>query len=569
MAPPSSGEYTIEKHVAREPFSEAAERGGPDSELIASSSGSDLDLKQGGAAGGASPVEVRVRKVMVLPSVAMIDQRLALYGEKVSNWQTLAEQIEDLELLARRPPNWPDCFNRIENIFRGYSLLMEVALKLEHPSIEDENLSLDPWQIYNQDISYLESGCEQVFMASAALVNGLIDRHTDSVARQSESIVGQYAGKGRYEEAIIAFQNLMAAYPERDVSLDTRRMYGLALLKTGKLEMAGEVLDGTLKEMTPSPEERSLRRLVADLLLASGRIDLAKKHYRRLADFFESRKGDDRWVADQLALLSGVEMDASELPLYMDVLRSYITFDGLNIPAGMKEQVEKLEEEFPDSPFSFRARQMFGQTEDSARGWITSKMDRIDAYLKKKDFSQAKATLEMMLAGDLPVSMRETVQRTMDDVLLAEMRSLEEQKALLEQTLGEQWEKAVNNLESRKFDEAINAFTALLDTDYDAQAREKIRETSEKAAAEMRRLAAGIFVKARKEGDYDRKKQLFKECWGLLNDIMIKYPEVSLISKVKQNIEIIEQQIVLFDPELLPELKGLPAGGNKTSLFNE
>ena len=47
----------------------------------------------------------------------------------------------------------------------------------------------------------------------------------------------------------------------------------------------------------------------------------------------------------------------------------------------MREQVEKLEDIFPESPFSFRARQMLGQTEDSAH-YMQFSEDEILHYIE-------------------------------------------------------------------------------------------------------------------------------------------------------------------------------------------
>jgi len=519
----------------------------------------------------APQVIVKVEKLLLLPSVTEVDQRMAVYAEKLSGWETLADQIDDLDFSERKPSRWSQCYADIGKLFRDYSLLMEMVLKYGYQMLQNEELEMDPWRVFYDDIAFIEGGCEDVFVAGASLVSNWENRYSDSAARQSEAIIGQYAGKGRYQEAILAFQNLMSSYPDRDVSVNTRKMYGLALLKTGQLERAAKVLSETLARMASSAEERSLRRLVADLMLASGRLDESRENYRSLADFYESRKGDDRWVADQLALLGTVDLRrARELPLYMDVLRDYIAFDGKIIPEGMKDRVERLEEGFPESPFTDRARQMFGQTEDSVRDWGRIRLEEVDTFVAEHDYVQAKSALELMLVDDLEPAMAEVVQRTMDHVVQAEKLYQEEQLMLLEQSLAQQWDKAVNLHDSRKYDEAIAAFEALFNTDYDVPAREKIKDSAESASVDMRRKAANLFVQARKARDYSRKRELLKESWGLLNDIARKYPKVKLIDKVKQNIDIIEQQIDLFDPALLRELKG-PAGdiaGHESSGFD-
>ena len=332
-------------------------------------------------------------------------------------------------------------------------------------------------------------------------------------------------------------------------------MYGLALLRTGELAKAGDVLSEALESMSPSPEERSLRRLVADLLLASGRLNDARIHYRKLASYFESRKGDDRWVADQLALLGEVDLKARELPLYMETLKHYIGFDNRRVPEGMRELVERMEVDFPYSSLTDRARQMLSQTEDSIGEWVTGKLDQVDILLANDDYAQAKSLLEQMLVDDLPVAMHDTVQRAMDNLVLGEVNYQVEQQLVMQQTLSEQWDNATRLLDARKYDKAIGAFSTLFNTEYDAPARAKTQKAAEASSGEMRRKSASFFVKARKERDYERKKELFRESWQLLYDITVKYPNVKFINKVKQNLGTIENHIELFDPALFDELK--------------
>ncbi len=499
--------------------------------------------------------ELKVEQTLVLPSVPFVDQRMMVYADKFSSWETLALQVAALESSDKLPPQWHECLAAIEGVFRGYSVLMEALLSQDPLAVMNGQFVADPWLVYQNDIVFLEGGCQQVFIAGAALVSSLESRDSETEIMQSEAVVTQYADEGRYEDAIVAFRNLRDSQPGRAVSANTSKMYGLALLRTGEFDMAAKVLSGALENMRSSQEERSLRRLVADLLMATGSLEEARNHYRKLADYFESRKSDDRWVADQLALLGGVDMKAREFPLYLDALKGYITFDGQHIPQGMRALVESMEEDFRESPLTDQARQMLDQLEDLVREWAARSLDEVDVLAANNDYVRAKALLEKMLFDDLPGTVHDTVQRSMDYLLQAEMKYQEEQKVLMAAARSEQWDKAVLLLEARQYDEAIDAFESLFHTEYDIPARANIQKAAEAASVGMRRKSANIFVRARREMDHDRKKELLRESWQLLEDIMVKYPEVELIDKVRQNQLIIEQHIDAFDPLMLRELK--------------
>jgi hypothetical protein len=158
--------------------------------------------------------------------------------------------------------------------------------------------------------------------------------------------------------------------------------------------------------------------------------------------------------------------------------------------------------------------------------------------------------------------MHDSVQSAMDNLVLGEVNYLVEQQLVMQQTLSEQWDNAVRLLDARKYDKAIGAFSTLFNTEYDVPARAKIQDAAEASSGEMRRKSASFFVKARKERDYERKKDLFRESWQLLHDITVKYPDVKLIDKVKLHLGTIENQIELFDPALLDELKMVSGFGN-------
>jgi len=527
---------------------------------------SPITAKEGQPSGAVAPCEeqqplVQVERYLKLPAVSHVDRRMSLYGEKLSRWKTLAEQTVDLGLVARRPPKWSECFTAVDHLFQGYSRLLEEVLKQDLPTVREEELSVDPWQLYYDDIAYLEGGCAQVYQNTSALVAGLENRYTSAQARESEAVIGQYVEKGLYEEAILAYHNLQNANPDRELKEETRRIYGLALLKTGQMDKASRELSKALETMPPSPAKRSLRRLVADLLLASGQLDEAYANYRQLAEYYESGKGDDRWVADQLALLGlqGLK-DAPELPLYLEVLQDFIRFNGHKIPEGMKDKVEKLEEVYPASPLTVRARQMFGQIEDSLREWLKGEMNQVDLYLAAHEFASAKALLELLLVDDLEPPALELAQRTMDNVVQAESQYNLDQQLLEAQRQAEKWDRAVTMLDSGKYDQAISELATLFNTEYDVPAREKIKEAMEAAATQMRRQAANLFIKARKADSYDEKKKYLEESWSLINKIITSYPQVTIIDKVKQNQALIEQQIEQFDPLLLRSLKGAAPG---------
>jgi tetratricopeptide (TPR) repeat protein len=511
------------------------------------------------------PVVV-VERDLVLPAVSFVDQRIKVYADKLSAWQAVTLRVAELDLSDKMPPRWQECFAAIDGLSRDYGIVMETLLRQDHPSVRTEPSVIDSWRLTLEDIAFLEGGCDQTFVAGEALLGSWDDRHLDTEVKNNEAIVTQYVNEARYEDAIVAFRNLKDSQPGMAVSPNARKMYGLALLRTGRFKMAAEALSGALGNLRPSPEERALRRLVADLLLASGSFEEARGHYRRLADYFASRRGDESWVADQLALLGGVDLHAPEFPLYMEVLKRYISFDGRHLPQGMQGLVEIMERDFRESPLSDRARLMLVQLEDSIREWGSGRLDEIDVLVANDDYGKAKSLLEQMLFDDLPLPVHDSVQHSLDNLLQAEVGYQEEQRVSLGKSLSEHWDKAVWLLDSEKYDEAIAIFETLFNTAYDVPARANISKAAEAASVEMTEKSAKLYAQARNEKDHGRKKVLLRESWQLLHDITVKYPGYKLIDKVRQYLASIEKHIEIFDPIMLQELGEVPGLAPKKPL---
>ena len=151
----------------------------------------------------AEPV-VMVERILVLPTVPDVDQRMTVYADKMSSWETLAARMTELDVSDRRPERWDECLASISGLFRKYSKLMETLLRQDHPAVDVERFGVDPWVIYRDDIAALEGGCDQVFIDGADLVGSFENRYPKTLEKQSEAIVSQYAINGRYDEAIMA-----------------------------------------------------------------------------------------------------------------------------------------------------------------------------------------------------------------------------------------------------------------------------------------------------------------------------------------------------------------------------
>ena len=498
--------------------------------------------------------QVFVERILMLPDIDQIDKRLQVYSDKLLRWRKLDREIVTLGVIEDESDRWGQCYADIEKIFTGYSRLMEITL--EENSLPDgmSGMEIDPWLVYQRDIEYLESDCENIFLSRATQVSGWLQSFFEGAAGQAESVVAQYAAAGQYEKAVEAYENYATAYPEREMSPQTEKVYGLALLRLGKFDKALGILEQYLED---KPQERgaaSIRRMVADLYLAGGQVKKSRNLYQELDTYFSSRRDDRSWVNDQLNLLNNTSANAEELPFFKEVLKGYIRFNGRHMPEGMRREVERMEKAFPDSIFTLRAQQILIAVENQVRDFLGDRLVRIDRLVENREYEKAKELLEELSKNELPQGVEAIVAQTLNQVTFAEEQEEQVQRALIEETLSSKYEEAANLFDLRKYDAAIEAFKELYNTDYDQRARDKVKEAAMTAATTMRRQAASLFVKARRAEDEERKRALFIESWQLLKKITIKYPDVSIIGKVIQNLKILEEQMNEFDPTIFNEI---------------
>ena len=490
---------------------------------------------------------VLIEKV-VLPDIMQVKARLDACEERRAKWESLAAHLSALDAA---PAGWQDCFTSLQHITGGYRWLYDRVRQGTDVSVGTEDLQIDPWNIYWTDIAFYEGGCRHVFEDGVRTVADMLEQSKKAAADEREGVVGLYAESGRFVDAVAAYEKYLEGFADWSVSPETQRIYAHALIRAQRFDEAAQEILASLDGIEDEVRGLRLRRLAADLLLATGQVLEARKQYKKLDEFYRGWEEEDRWVADHLSLLSSASERPEELVVYMSLLKSYISFDGRRLPPGMKENVDRLANDFPDSPVTNHARQILWKTEDTIKEWADQQLDMVDSLVDLKEFHKAVTLLEGLLAAQISAATKEIVQDKLDRVVWMESEDKEAQRLIMEQNLSQQWEKALGLLDLRRYDEAIVAFSPLLKTVYDKEAGEKIKDAANLAASDMRQQAAALFVQARKEHDPARKNRYLLGSWRLLKQIFLKYPDAEIIGKVSQNLRALETQINKIDPDLL------------------
>lgn len=501
-----------------------------------------------------------MKKMTGLPDINHINERLSFYQGRFTQWKGLENRMVSQGITEQRPLRWRQCGTLLEQMVNGYSQLHEQYMQEKGLGAVKKKVESDPWVIHRQDIQYLESGCDNVVDSGQEIVSGA----PADVSETPETLLFRYASEGEYDKAIEVYRDMIVRYSDRAAVPKVKRVYGMALLRTRNIDAAIKVLPQTLEQLRKdNPDSWAQHRLVADLYFATGEVEMARKEYEKLAAFFATGtmadngwNGVDLWVADQLALFRTAETPGGDqgLTIFISVMRSFITFDGKNLPEPMVKAVQRLGRIFPDSKYTNRGRQILWQAEDQVRIWVTGKLYSVDSLITGEEFDKALTILEELLSADLSDELRGQVKKRKDDVVIAKVRAEKTQEYRETESLENLWQEALNLFELQRYDEAIEAFSYFSGTEYEEEALQKTGQASDIAAKRMRRQAATLFVQARRSDSRDQKLELFVESWKMLNQILAQYPKASILEKVLQNMIVIEDAIRKEEPAVLETL---------------
>jgi len=515
---------------------------------------------------------VKAKEVVVnYADIMFVEQRLKQYEYKFEQWLEISgidpgdKPAEELTALET------ECVQKLERILTGYNLLLERMLQDKTVST-DKIAMLDPKKMQQLDISFLESRCGEVLAIEfQTQFEFMVEEQEEISFDEALKIIASSVEQGNYQEALLAYSSLTHSFRGQKPPLSTQLNYGLALQYTGQVEAAARHFTTMLDSGDLSIEPLSLQREIADLLLASDNIAAAEYYYDSLILAHESIEAEKSWAVEQLAFLRSVNFESEDMSAYIRLLREFEMYDYRIYGAELNEKINSFAMEYTGSPVAVSALRLKSFTLARLRSWFGRELVKIDALVKDNKFTEATDILKNMTRYYLPAELQAIVQKTFYEVSQAEMQEMETQKRIEEMELTEQWEAAVNLLDSQRFDIAILAFEALMGTEYEERATAKIVETANLAAGRMRKEAASLFIRAGKSHDLEQKKELLLDSHRLLNQILVKYPQTDLLDKVNQNIAILEEQIRKFDPallEILQEENAAELPGDSPGPFN-
>ena len=487
--------------------------------------------------------------------IEFVQHRLIIYENKREQWLEiagiilkgpLAEEITSLEAV---------CLQKLESILNGYSQLME-RMQQDKAFSVDAVPAAGPKDMQQLDIAFLESRCNELLvMDFTEQPEPLPGAEPELSFAAAQEVIAEQVKQGKYHEALLAYGSLSHDFPGRIPSLATLLNYGRALQYTGQVEAAARHYKNILDSGDLAIEPLTIQRQIADFLLASADPAAAEFYYDSMIMEHQARSAEKTWALEQLAFLRSVDPASEDMTAYTKLLREFQTYDyKMNAPR-LNQLIDNFASEHAGRPIAVSALRLKAFAIDQLKSWFGRQLVKIDELVAENDFSTATDMLKDISGYPLPAELQAVLQKTFYDVAQAEIQEQETQQRIKEIKLSEQWDAAVNLLDSQQYDLAISAFQSFISTEYEEKAKIKIVEAADKAAGRMRKEAASLFIRAGKTPDLDQKKGLLLESHRMLTEILAKYPQTELLDKVEQNISILEEQIERLDPELLQELQ--------------
>lgn len=493
-----------------------------------------------------------------LPSIHYVNDRIFEYGRKLDRWKELDQQSVVMNLNQEQTGSMVRCFRDLQKVLSGYERLHDDLLQRNIISGSVQYDAKGAMELQKIDIAFLESVCGRLLAGTEDKAAGWQERQQGADLNQIETLIERYSSNMEYDEVVQVWLQIPAYQVER-VDLKTKILYGNALMFLDQQEAAAEIFQGIVDEMSVSKEQPmdllSLRKVLADLYTASGNYLAAEGQYDQISSDYLTIGSIDEWSKLQLSILDRSSTGSPELTEFAGLLRGYLGFlperDGYKIVW----QSDKFLQNYPYSPVASNVDIIRENAQKRADDWFNTFFSQVDDFANEKKFQDAMELLQMIPEEIIGAEKVQEVKTKTDELVLAEAVERETLKLERMQDLQRRWNEGMVLADKDDFDEAIQVFTELLDTEYSSKARVKLEELSLQAAKDDRRQAADLFIRFTKTTDIESKKKLLVESRRVLKDILVKYPEVDIAEKVVGNIARVEKEMNEVDPMLLPAIE--------------
>ncbi len=494
---------------------------------------------------------VNVQDVL-LPTLTLVNDRIYAYEEKLTSLQKLQQQVAAQTLNQEILNTISDCRVELQGILVEYNALHKRLMKQTELQAAELLAGNNLFRISERDIKYLEGKCGQNLTTVPSIAKPVNQVQIKSLFGEEQQLKDAFS-ENNFATVISIYDNLPLESGQTP-SFDVTYLYGQALLKTNRAVEAKKVFTDLLTTIRRNDQSQwgfRLIQLIGDLEFGLGIYDGARNKYKEIGAIYGDLANNNDWAVKQLSALERNGAKNDEVSEYAALLKSYLEYNPDRDGYTVVDLGLKYVDRFPYSTVSSNADALLLKAKQLADAWLTSVLKRIDTLSANGQYQEALLFIERVPKSILPVEKQEMLRRKGEELVTSESISIETDRLVVEQELETDWNKAMNLLEAKQYDHAIEVFSSLLASSYESKAQIRIDEAARLAANEDRQRAAELYVRAKRTTDLESKKKLLFASRKLLQDILIKYPQADLTEKVKRNLVRIEEEISSVDPALL------------------
>jgi tetratricopeptide (TPR) repeat protein len=494
----------------------------------------------------------------IMPSVEYVTGRISEYNKKIDRWRERDSQAAVLRIPADESEKMVGCFRELQKVLNGYNRLHDFLLRQASMPTNGTMSAQEVYELQQSDIAFVDGFCGQVVAGES---KGLRKSEEPGNLSSVEAVIAQHAANGKFEELVQTWNQMPETTAAR-VSMNTKILYGKALMALQQEEEAVKVFRQMVDQMA-SPDGQaadllSLRKILADLYIASGHYRDAEVQYLEISKEYKNMVGIEDWAILQRSMLARGEQGGPELKDYSDLLKNYLGFSPARDGYTVVWQADKFLQTYPHSPVASNVDLIRTAAREQADKWSDKTGIKTDEPAAKKpdqdidqDILVKRETTPDVIAP--PPAMQPQVSPNAGEATITEKVVSEAVKLEKTQDLERRWNEGIRLMEGAQYDKAIEIFTPMRETEYAAKADKKIAEASLLAAEAERRKAADFFIRFTKAPDVESRKKLLIESRKCLLDILVKYPEVEITEKVRGNIKRVEKEMNAIDPNLIQQ----------------
>ena len=507
---------------------------------------------------GAPPTETASSE-RLQPALNTINSRIHSYETRLNEIKATENSPNSIMIPRDKMAALGDCKSQILDILTDYDSLQKKILQEPNPeeALNLANAALP--QVNQQDMQFLEGGCVRLqddIAAAPQASPGVPPAASQTPLPPPDPQVQQAFNAGDYSK-VITLYNQLGASSSLTPAYETTYEYGQALLKNYQHDEAARVFSGLQNSMGQSGDPAlriEVQRMLGDIYFSAAQYVDAQQRYEDAVQ----AGGDSNaatWSTRQLAAFREQTASPNELQAYSALLRNYLAYVPSRDGYAISEQAEQFLGSYPASRFVANVNLIHQDSRAQADAWLNRGIERVEQRVEGHTGEAAPGTDEGTPAktnATVPDTASTPAPGAVPDTAGGQASSsnqlTQEQQAAREQALFEQYNQGTSYLAAKEYDKALAVFTSLSGSSYEGKAREKINETIQLAAEENRQKAAELYVRASGMKDIDSKKKMLLASRQLLQDILVKYPQAGLNSKVERNLTSVEQTIREIDP---------------------